>query len=244
MRMTSAPYEVIFHRVDQGEAVLWVSCLGKRAGIADLQGKNGYLMVSVKNPSFSGRIINTYCDLVARHFGRGEVILVDTPYASTISAIEDDETVRGQKLANLNRLADEKRRFIERILAKRALCLPVRSFDQVARAISPSLLYEVRSAFEREGRFRRAILKRTREVVPAIIPDTLLPRFAEFLVSEIPVLCFLYYGHGEPGVVDVYPGENLQIIWDIERGLYVDELPGISRLAERSPRLIYVDIRL
>jgi hypothetical protein len=77
-----------------------------------------------------------------------------------------------------------------------------------------------------------------------MIADALLPRFAEFLVSEIPVLCFLYYARGEPGVVDVYPGENLETIWDIERGLYADELPGISRLAERSPGLIYVDVRL
>jgi len=245
MQVISGIHEdVISQRIDRREAILWVSRLGKRAGLADLQGKSVYLMVSVKNPNFSGHLVNTFCELVETHFGRGEVILVDTPYASTISAIETDETIRRRELEDLHRVTDEKHRFVERILAKRARVLPVYSFDQVTREVPPSLLHEVRAAFEIEGRFRRAILDRSREVAPATIPDAFLPRFAEFLVSEIPVLCFLYYARGEPGVVDVYPGENLEIIWDIERGHYADELPGISRLVERSPGLIYVDVRL
>ena len=239
----SGLHEVIFEPIDRCEATLIVSRLGKRAGLADLQGKSGYLMVSIKNPNFSARLVNAFCDLVETHLAGGEVILVDRPYTSTISATEVDETVRRREIANLHRIAGEKRRFVERILAKRATFVPVRSFDQVEREVAPSVLHEVRHAFEVEGRFRRAILDRTREVAPATIPDALIPRFAEFLVSEIPVLCSLYYARGEPGVVDVYPGENLQVIWDIERGIYADELPRISRLAEHSPGLIYVDVR-
>jgi hypothetical protein len=234
MHVIGGLHEVISQRIDRREAILWVSRLGKRAGLADLQGKSVYLMVSVKNPNFSARLINAFCDLVETHLGRGEVILVDIPYASTISAIEADETVRRRELEDLHRVTGEKRRFVERILAKRATLLPMYSFDQVKREVAPSLLHEVRGAFEIEGRFRRAILDRSREVAPPTIPDALLPRFAEFLVAEIPVLCSLYYARGEPGVVDVYPGEILQIIWDIERGRYADELPGIS---PRSVRL-------
>jgi hypothetical protein len=244
MQVMPGIHEVISERIDRREAALWVSRLGKRAGLTDLQGKRVYLMVSVKNPNFSARLISTFCDLVETHFGRGEVILVDTPYASTISAIEANETVRRRELEDLQRVTNERRRLVERILAKRSEILPVYSFDQVKREVSPPLLLEVRTAFELETRFRQAILDRSREVAPATIPDALLPRFAEFLVCEIPVLCFLYYARGEPGVVDVYPGEIPEIFWDIERGLYADELPGISRLAERSPGLIYVEVRL
>jgi hypothetical protein len=244
MQVITGIHEVISERIDRREAVLWVSRLGKRAGLTDLQSKRVYLMVSVKNPNFSGRLVSTFCDLVETHLGRGEVILVDTPYASTISAVETDETARQRGLEDLHRVTDEKRRFVERILAKRAMVLSVCSFDQVKREVPPSLLHEVRTAFEMETRFRRAILDRSRKVAPATMPDALLPRFAEFLVSEIPVLCFLYYGRGEPGAADVYPGGNLEIIWDIERGHYADELPGISRLAERAPGLVYVDVRL
>jgi hypothetical protein len=242
--MIGGLHEVIFEPIDRREATLVVSRLGKKANLADLQGKNGYLMVSVKNPNFSTRVVNTFCDLVETNLGGGEIILVDTPYAATISETETNEAVRRRELADLHRVTGEKRRFVEKILAKRGTFVPVRSFGQVAHGVAPALLHEVRRAFEIEGRFRRAILDRAREVVPATIPDTLLPRFAEFLVSEIPVLCSLYYARGEPGVVDVYPGENSQLFWDIERLRYADELPGISQLAERSPGLIYVDVRL
>jgi hypothetical protein len=241
--VTSSLHEVIFEPIDRPETTLIVSRVGKRAGLADLQGKCGYLMVSVKNPNFSARLVNTFCDLVETHLAGGEVILVDTPYASTISATEADETVRRRELASLHHITGEKRRFVERILVKRAALMPVRSFAQVEREVAPSLLHEVRRAFETEGRFRRAVLDRTRGVVPATIPDAVLPHFAEFLVSEIPVLCSLYYARREPGVVDVYPGDHPQLFWDIERGHYADELPGISRLAKRSPGLIYVDVR-
>jgi hypothetical protein len=236
-------HEVIFEPINRLDASLIVSRLGNKAGIADLHGKKGYLMVSVKNPNFSTRLVNTFCDLVETHLGGGEVILVDTPYAATISATETDEAVRRRELANLHHVAGEKRRFVDRILARRATFVPVRSFDQVAREVAPALLHEVRRAFDIEGRFRQAILDRAREVAPVTIPDALLPGFAEFLVSEIPVLCSLYYASGEPGVVDVYPGEIPQLFWDIERLRYANELPGISRLAEHSPGLIYVDVR-
>src|SRR5438067_4305254 len=143
--------EIISQRFDQPEAVLWVSRLGKRAGLADLEGKNGYLMVSVKNPNFSRRLLNTFCGLVETHLGRGEVILVDTPYASTISAIEADDAVRRRQLEDLHRVTYEKRRFVERILAKRATVLPMYSFDQVKREVAQPLVDEVRAAFEIEG---------------------------------------------------------------------------------------------
>ncbi len=234
--------EVNSELANRDDASLIVSRLGERTGLTDLQGKIGYLMVSVKNPSFSTRLVNTFCDLVETHLGSGEVILVETPYAVTISATEADEAVRRRRLERLQRVAGERRRFVEKILAKRSTVVPVRSFDQVEREVAPELIHEVRHAFEIEGPFRRAILDRAREVVPASIPDALLPGFAEFLVFEIPVLCSLYYAAGEPGVVDVYPGEIPELFWDIERGRYSDELPGISRLAERSPGLIYVEV--
>ena len=124
MQVVTGIHEVISERFDRREAILWVSRLGKRAGLADLQGKSVYLMVSVKNPNFSGRLVSTFCDLVETHQGRGEVILVDTPYASTISAIEANETARRRELEDLQRVTNEKRRLVERILAKRSEVLP------------------------------------------------------------------------------------------------------------------------
>jgi hypothetical protein len=241
--MDGAPH-IIAEPFDRRDARLTISRLGNRATLADLQGKNGYLMISVKNSNFNTRLVNAFCDLVETHLGAGEVILVDTPYAATIMATEMDEARRSRELENLYRLAGQRRRFVERILTGRGIIMPMRSFDEVEREVAPALRHEVSCAFEADGGFRKALLQRAREVIPYTIPDALIPRFAQFLVCEIPVLCHLYYARGMPGVVDVYPGENPQLFWDIERGRFADELPGISKLAEGSPGLIYVDICL
>lgn len=235
-------HDIMAEPFELREARLVVSRLGNRATLGDLKGKTGYLMISIKNSNFNTRLVSSFCDLVETHLGAGEVILVDTPYAATILATEMDEARRNRELENLSRLAGQRRRFVERILSARSIVMPVRSFDEIEREVVPMLREEVSRAFGVEGRFRNALLQRTREVIPYTISDALIPRFAQFLVCEIPVLCHLYYARGRPGVVDVYPGENPQLFWDIERGRFADELPGISKLAEGSPGLIYVDV--
>jgi len=239
----SARNEVSCEEITGPEASLVISRLGRRARMDDLRGKVGYLMVSVKNPNFPARLVGAFCDLAESQFARGEVILFDTPYAATIAATEVRASVRDRKLSTLREVAREKRRFFEKTLAKRDTSLPIRSFDDVEREVDPILIREVRGAFQREGPFRRVVLDRAREVIPEEIPDEALPRFAEFLVREIPVLCHLYYHEGEESVVDVYPGEPFDLFWDIERGRYSDELPEISRRAGRSPGVICVDVR-
>jgi tRNA-dependent cyclodipeptide synthase len=240
----SALHEIITQPLDGQDASLIVSRLGSKVALADLAGKRGYLMVSVKNSSFTTQTVDRFCDLVETYLDAGEVILVDTPYAATIVASETDETFRRRKLENLAKAARDRRRFVETVLARRSAAIPIRSFDQVDDEVPPALRREVRHAFEADGEFRRALLARSRDVIPRMIPDVLLPRYAEFLVSEIPVLCHLYYASCAPGVVDVYPGENPLLFWDIERGRYARELPGITALAARSPGLIYVDVSL
>lgn len=235
-------HELIAEPVESVAARLVVSRLGRKATLADLDGKRGYLMVSVKNSDFTRGIVQTFCDLVETRLGAGEVILVDTPYAEPIRASEADEAQRKRKLDNLQKATADRRRFVESILARREAAIPIRHFDDVEGMVTPALRGEVRHAFKAGGPFRKAVLARTREVIPPAVPDALIPRYAEFLVSEIPVLCHLYYAGGTPGVVDVYPGENPQLFWDIERGRYENELPAISALAGRSPGLIYVDV--
>ncbi len=230
--------EVIEHR----NARLTVSRLGNRASLADLDGKRGYLMVSVKNSSFTTGVVETFCDLAETHFAAGDIILFDKPYAAPILAGEADGPERRRKLDNLRKAASDRRRFLETILSRRRASIPLRSFAQVEAEVAPALRWEVREAFEAGGQFRLALLERSRAVLPAAVPDELLPRYAEFLVSEIPVLCHLYYAHCGPSVVDVYPGENPELFWDIERGRFADELPQTTALAKRSPGLIFVDV--
>ena len=233
---------LIAEAIERPDVRLTVSRLGNSATLADLDGKRGYLMVSVKNSSFTVAVVDTFCDLVESHLSASEIILFDTPYAAPILTGEADGPARQRKLDNLRKAASDRRRFLETILARREVSIPIRGFDEVEAEVPPALRHEVRQAFESSGRFRQALLARSRAVIPPSVPDELLPRYAEFLVSEIPVLCHLYYAGGQPGVVDVYPGENPQLFWDIERGRFADELPLTTALAKRSPGLIYVDV--
>jgi hypothetical protein len=237
-------HELIAEPVERDDLRLVVSRLGSKATLADLEGKRGFLMVSVKNTNFTARTVETFCDLVDRHLDAGEVILVDTPYLAPILANEPDGDSRQRKIANLHKAAADRRQFVEKILARRGARISIRDFDEVDRAVAPEFHREVRLAFESGGCFREALLARSREVIPPVVPDAGLAPYAEFLVSEIPTLCHLYYASGAPGVVDVYPGENPQLFWDIERGRYEKELPAITGLVARSPGLIYVDVGL
>lgn len=231
-------------RVRWPGARLVISSLRGRAGLDELAARVGYLMVSVKNPVFGARLVEVFYDLVESYLEGGEIILVDTPYAATIEATETDEAIRERKLRTLDTVAREKRRFLERTLGKRGIALPVRSFEDVEREVDPMLVREVAEAFEHEGQFRSEILSRARQVIPEVVPETSLPRFATFLVREIPTLCHIYFSRKGPGIVDVYPDEPWDLFWDIERGAYADVLPRISRLAERSPGVVYVDVRV
>ncbi|HEX3065757.1 MAG TPA: hypothetical protein VHQ39_09760 [Dongiaceae bacterium] len=237
-------HELIAEPFERDDVRLVVSRLGSKATLADLEGRRGYLMVSVKNTNFTAQTVETFCDLAERHLSAGEVILVDTPYMAPILASESDGDSRQRKIANLHKAAADRRQFVEKILARRSARISIRDFDEVDRTVAPEICREVRLAFESGGRFREALLARSREVIPPAIPDASMAPYAEFLVSEIPVLCHLYYASGAPGVVDVYPGENPQLLWDIERGRYEQELPAITGLVAQSPGLIYVDIGL
>jgi hypothetical protein len=235
-------HDIIAAPIGRCDSRLIVSRIGSPASLADLDGKRGYLMVSVKNCCFTTQVVETFCDLVESHLDSGEVILVDAPYLAPILASERDGKLRRRKISNLQKAASDRRRFVETILARREINIPIRDFAEVERDVAPDLRREVRHAFESDGQFREALLARSREVIPATVPDALLPRYAEFLVSEIPVLCHLYYAGGAPGVVDVYPGENPPLFWDIERGHFAGALPQITALAARSPGLVYVDV--
>ncbi|QKQ26924.1 hypothetical protein [Candidatus Reidiella endopervernicosa] len=67
--------------------------------------------------------------------------------------------------------------------------------------------------------------------------------FSQFLLSELPVLCYIYYLSGDQ-IVDIYPGEQPSLFWKIESGQYADELPQLSALTRDHAGLIYIDFRI
>lgn len=211
--------------------------------IEALSDKVGFLMISVKNRYFSNRLIEHYCHFVEHHLARGYIVVVDAPYFANISANDLDDATRGRELTKLERISAECHHRVRRIL-KRQPSGRVEElvWGELERSAPDWLSLEVASAFQLKGRFHRDIIERTRETIPLSMNEHQLETFSQFLVREIPVLCYVYYMYADE-IVDVYPGECPDFFWQFERGFYSHELPRISALARRSRGLIYVDFR-
>jgi hypothetical protein len=224
---------------------LTISNLRKQYVAKNLKDKTGFLMISVKNKSFSNRLIEYYFNFAEKYLKEGFVTIVDTPYIHNINAIYSDEEERQHEIKKLKKIAEENQKRIARLLKKRHSTKIKSICWTKLEEQTPQWLYdEVIDAFKNKGSFYSEIIKRTREVLPqGTVNEENLIGFSQFLLMEIPVLCTQYYlRHGS--IVDIYPGENPDFLWKLEAGHYSDELPLISEKAKQGSGLIYIDFRL
>jgi len=225
-------------------ARLSISTLGPLLELEGLRGKTGYLMISVKNPKFSNALIETYCAFSAEFLARSYLTVVDTPYFANIAANEYDVETTASEIDKLKDISRETVTRIGRIVAKySAAPITLLSWREIERETPTWLVEEIHAAFRSKGCFYRDIIDRTRAVMPGNIPESRLEAFSQFLIQELPVLFYIYFLR-DPGLADFYPDENPDLIWKIERGFYGAELPQLTALAARGPRVIYVDFRL
>jgi hypothetical protein len=244
--MTDAPGRAALYetRVAFDDFRLTISSLTGRRELPDLKDRTGALMISVKNKSFTNRLIESFCRFTSQHLERGIVIVVDEPYAANIEATESRSEARANALERLARIGEENARRVEKILARhRPVPIELQSWAEAEGPTPRWLVDELEQAFASGGRVKRDVLARTREVLPDSVPDDRLEAYSQFLIRELPVLFDVYYRRFTRGVVDVYPGENPELVWNLERGVYADELPGATRLAREGPSLAYVDFR-
>ena len=64
-------------------------------------------------------------------------------------------------------------------------------------------------------------------------------RFAEFFLCEVPVLLNTYYCDG--ATLDIYPGQQPNFFWQIEMGMFEDELPEMTAMTRRGRSMLYLD---
>lgn len=219
--------------------------LRKHYEIYDLRQKPGFLMISVKNKSFSNQLIESYFDFAESHLTKSFITIVDTPYFHNIIARNYDEETKQAEIKKLERISDENHRRVTRLLKKREPHnIKLISWTELERQTPQWLHEEVSLAFNYRGQFYQDIVNRTSEVIPQeAIEETQLEAYSQFLLEEIPILCNQYYLQ-KNNIVDVYPGENPDLFWRIEAGYYSDELPRLSKAAMQGSGLIYVDFRL
>ena len=99
---------------------------------------------------------------------------------------------------------------------------------------------EILLAFDRRGILYQQVLRQVVLMKGDRVTEEKLERLAGFFICEIPVLVYAYYSI-PTGIVDVYPGDNPDILWQIERGIYQEELPKTTEFALKGKPLVYIN---
>ena len=226
-----------------GDIRVTISSSGREYELEDLKDKTGFLMISIKNRRFTKHLIDRYCQFAMEYLGAGRLTVVDKPYVRNVLATRTAADARSLEVEKLETISREVGRRAKKVVAKYpSEKLSLVSWTRLVEETPTWLKEEVASGFRRKGAFYDELIRQTAKVIRDPVSHAALERFAEFLVEETPVLLYLYYLHRDR-IVDVYPGENAEFIWKIERGCYASDLPEISKIANRHPGLIYVDFR-
>lgn len=208
-----------------------------------LRGKTGFLMISIKNPRFSRKLIDRYCQFAISYLEVGYLSVVDLPYLRNVAANFDCEKLRVKEVEKLNTISSQIKRRAQKSLNKYSGAnLSMMSWEDLVINTPEWVKQEVTDGFNCKGRLYNDILKQTQKAINFITNTDKLIQFAHFLVDELPVLFYLYYLIDD-GIVDFYPGENTNIVWKLEAGHYREELPKLSQIAIKHRGLIYVDFQ-
>ncbi|MBU1749626.1 MAG: hypothetical protein KKA73_18235 [Chloroflexi bacterium] len=211
-------------------------------GLDDWTQRRWYLFVSLKNKLFTRELLRWFVDLCETRACTGAICVVDEPYLFNRRALLGVDDLPHAELTRLSRQSDEiERKAQKAIRAQRSTRVTTMAWQQLSAAIPAWLKAEVQAAFDHRGNFYEQVV---RQVILAQGPQhsqQKLERYAGFFLCEIPVLIYAYYA--EPGgVVDVYPGETANVLWQIELGALRDELPRTTAFALAGPKLIYVNV--
>jgi hypothetical protein len=180
---------------------------------------------------------------VCDHFATpGTICVVDEPYLFNLKAKLGCDVLPRSEVAKLKQIAWEIRRKAQKaIRARRSTRVSLRSWQQLSRATPGWMKAEVTNAFEKRGKFYRQVLAQVKLAKGNHHPIKRLEQYAGFFLCEVPVLIYAYYAAAQ-GLVDVYPGENAEVLWRIELGEFRDELPRTTAFALAGPKLIYVNV--
>ncbi|MGB0498754.1 MAG: hypothetical protein ACPGID_10475 [Rubricella sp.] len=215
-----------------------ISLADRPAPIGAVRDRAAHLFVSVRNRAFDTGLLRAYCHLVRDNFPAGGCItVVDEPYRHNIAALATDPAERARALAGLERLSAERRRQCEkRIRGDSGGSVTLVDWRALAAAVPEAIRAECEAAFRQDPEI--AALMREQAALAAAHygrPDA-AEAFLPFLEEELPVLLHSY--HKGP-VLDVYPGPQLRIIWEIDSGRFDDRLPTLAGMRGAAGRHAY-----
>ena len=208
--------------------------------IKNLWGRKVLIAISMKNKAFSNKWLSSIIEDVIAIGCSPVITLVDKPYFDQIEVASID--CHRCDWDKLMRIKKDNIIRINRILEKN----PNIIFEDWSLHLENPIYYlieeEVKRAFDMRGIFY-SIVKRHVSMVLGVSFIDADNNWSRFILSEIPTLIFLYYCK-YPGLIDIYPGEQFDLFWNIENGNLKADLPISFSLFKASGSHIYANATL
>ncbi len=172
----------------------------------------------------------------------GVVYVVDEPYIYNRQAELGMESLPLAETQKLERISWEVHQKAQNVIqGQGSNRVRVDTWQSLGQRTPAWMKAEVRNAFTQRRDFYHQVFQEVVAIKGSCSNKTQLERFAEFFLCEVPILVYAYYADPQ-GIVDVYPGHNASILWQIEQGLWRAELPQTTEFALAGPELVYLDV--
>lgn len=213
--------------------------LTNRAGDFDLQGRDAWIFISIKNRGFNRPYIDRFIDMCDGLGLNGHVCPVDDPYRyNSMAELRCDE-LPDEEAAKIERLSADISRMVQKAInGKMTKQVDIVKWRDLEEATPKSYRAELTAAFRNGTRIRDILFEHISSMKP-VESERDFERYAEFFLCEVPVLMHAYYSNGP--TMDIYPGPQPKFFWQIEMGFFAKELPKLTNLTKAGRSMLYLD---
>lgn len=208
---------------------------------ADFSAKDrvAWLFISIKNRGFSKRYVNRFVSMCEAEGVRGHICPVDDPYRyNAMAELKCDDLPDGE-MDKIERLSSDISRMAQKAInGQLSKLVTMVKWCDIEAQTPPEYRQELTRAFKDGTRVRDHLYEHVSSVKP-IETERDFERYAEFFLCEVPVLMHAYYGHG--ATLDIYPGQQPKFFWQIELGVFEEELPKLTAMTRRGRSMLYLD---
>lgn len=209
----------------------------------EIQGSNFLIAVSMRNPQFSNDWIEEALECIQAWRGKALLTLVDLPYLASIEVLSATPTEKTESLRIYERQRLEQATRLSRISTQHEDVCDYWSWSTLLSITPSALLPELEQAFFTKKKVYSLVIDQVKRVFDNVEDLTTLEGLAKFFLHEVPTLIHIYYSL-VPGCIDIYPGQQADFFWELDRQNLSDELPMASRLAMAGPSHTYAVVKL
>ncbi|MEM7075298.1 MAG: hypothetical protein AAGA28_09235 [Pseudomonadota bacterium] len=210
-----------------------------RDGDFSLQGREAWLFISIKNRGFRRAYIDRFIEMCEINGIAGHICPVDDPYRYNAMADLRCDTLPEEEAAKIERLSTDITRMAQKALnGKRSTRVDLVKWRDLEADTPAQYRQELTQAFRNGTRVRDILRSHVCSVKP-VDSERSFERYSEFFLCEVPVLIHTYYSRGP--TLDIYPGPQPKLFWQIELGDLETELPGLTALSRSCRPMLYFD---